>query len=211
MNNRIIGDLNWRYATKRYDPTKKVSKEEINLIKESIRLTPTSYGLQPLKFLFIENKQIRERLLPFSYNQRVIVDASHLIVIASHIDIPAQEVDNYIQNTAQARGISIDDLAKYAAFLKHTINDQEPSDKKIWAQKQAYITLGTLIHICAQLRIDATPIEGFQTEGYDTILELKQQQLTTTLIIPIGYRHTEDHAQYWKKVRKSTKELFEDI
>jgi len=210
MSHTIIEHLNWRYATKRYDPTKKIPETQLDLIKESLRLAPTSYGLQPLKFLFVENQEIRQQLLPFSHHQRVVVDASHLLVIATHTNIPMQEVDDYLQNTANTRGIPLEDLSKYGQFLKQTINDQTPDERKIWAQKQAYITLGILVHTCAQLRIDATPIEGFQAHGYDNILGLKQHDLTTTLIVPIGFRHPQDNAQYWKKVRKSKNELFED-
>jgi len=211
MDQAIINQLNWRYATKRYDPDKKISPEQIQLLKESLRLAPTSYGLQPVKFLFIEQNDIRQRLLPFSHYQRVVVDASHLIVIAAHEDLPIQEIDSYLLNTAITRSLPIEELTNYGQFLKQTISNQTSEEKKIWAQKQAYITLGVLIHTCAMLKIDATPIEGFKSEGYDEVLGLKKQQFTATLIVPIGFRHPEDNTQHWKKVRKSSKELFEDI
>ena len=209
MNHTIINNLNWRYATKKYDSEKKISQDTIDLLKEALRLTPTSYGLQPIKFLFIENPDIRERLLEFSYNQRSITDASHLIVIASHKNFQTREIDSYMQNTANTRGLTLEQLSGYSDFLKRIIGTQSPEEKTIWAQKQAYITLGVLVDTCAQLRIDATPIEGFVPEGYDSILGLTQKGLTSTLVIPIGYRHPEDATQHWKKVRKSTEELFE--
>lgn len=209
MNHSIINSLNWRYATKRYDPEKKIPRETIDLLQEALRLAPTSYGLQPIKFLFIENTGIREKLFEYSYNQRSITDASHLIVIAAHKEIEAQEIDKYMLNTASTRGLSIEQLSGYSDFLKRTIGTQTPEQKAVWAQKQAYITLGILIETCAQLRIDATPIEGFDTREYDRILNLDERGLSSTLVIPIGFRHPEDTTQHWKKVRKSKEELFE--
>lgn len=209
MSHSIIHSLNWRYATKRYDTEKKIPSETIELLKEALRLTPTSYGLQPLKFLFIENPLIRKQLIDFSYNQQSIVEASHLIVIASLRDIQSQEIDQYMKNTAVIRELSIEQLSGYSDFLKRIMNTKTTEQKTVWAQKQAYITLGVLIEACAHLRIDATPIEGFDVSGYDDILRLEEKGLTATLVIPLGYRHTEDATQHWKKVRKSEQELFE--
>jgi len=172
---------------------------------------PTSYGLQPIKFLIIENPEIRKELLHYSYNQFSIVEASHLIVIASLNDIPTQEIDDYIENTATTRSIPIQQLSNYADFLKRTINNLSPTEKSTWAQKQAYIALGVLLDICAQLKIDTTPMEGFDVDGYDKVLKLTEKGLSSTLVIPIGFRHDEDATQHWKKVRKTKEELFEEI
>lgn len=209
MNHSIIHGLNWRYATKRYDSEKIIPQETIGLLKEALRLTPTSYGLQPLKFLLIESHPIRKQLFDFSYNQQSITDASHLIVIASFKDVQTQEIDRYMHNTAITRNLSIEQLAGYSDFLKRIMNAQTAEQKTIWAQKQAYIALGVLVEICAQLKIDTTPIEGFDGKGYDKILKLEEKGLTSTLVVPIGYRHPDDTTQYWKKVRKSEEELFE--
>jgi nitroreductase len=211
MGQSIIDNLYWRYATKKYDASKKVSTEAIAIIKEALRLVPTSYGLQPIKFLIIENPVIRKELLHYSYNQLSIVEASHLIVIASLNDIPTQEIDDYIENTATTRSIPIQQLSNYADFLKRTINNLTPTEKTTWAQKQAYIALGVLLDICAQLKIDTTPMEGFDVEGYDKVLNLSEKGLSSTLVIPIGFRHDEDATQHWKKVRKTKEELFEEI
>ncbi|HNR85377.1 MAG TPA: NAD(P)H-dependent oxidoreductase [Taishania sp.] len=211
MGQSIIDNLYWRYATKKYDASKKVSNEAITIIKEALRLVPTSYGLQPIKFLIIENPEIRKELLHYSYNQFSIVEASHLIVIASLNDIPTQEIDDYIENTATTRSIPIQQLSNYADFLKRTINNLSPTEKSTWAQKQAYIALGVLLDICAQLKIDTTPMEGFDVDGYDKVLKLTEKGLSSTLVIPIGFRHDEDATQHWKKVRKTKEELFEEI
>lgn len=209
MSHSIIDNFHWRYATKRYDTEKKVSDESISIIKEALRLVPMSYGLQPLKFILIENHSLRNELLHFSFNQKSIVEASHLIVIASLKDIPSQEIDDYIENTALTRNIPIDQLSNYSNFLKKTFNNLSADEKSTWAQKQAYIALGVLLDVCAQLKIDATPMEGFDVDGYDKTLLLTEKGLSSTLVIPIGFRHPKDVAQHWKKVRKSTEDLFE--
>lgn len=209
MNHSIISNLNWRYATKRYDLTQIIPDQTIDLIKEALRLTPTSYGLQPLKFLLIKNQEIRKQLLNYSYNQQSITDASHLIVIASYKDIQSNEIDQYMQNTALTRDLPLEQLSGYSDFLKRIMNNQTTEQKMMWAQKQAYITLGVLVDICAQLKVDATPIEGFDAKGYDNILNLEEKGLTSTIVVPIGYRHNDDVTQHWKKVRKTAEELFE--
>ncbi|MBC9813699.1 NAD(P)H-dependent oxidoreductase [Crocinitomicaceae bacterium CZZ-1] len=209
MNHSIIHHLNWRYATKRYDQTRVIPDQTIDLIKEALRLTPTSYGLQPLKFLLIKNQEIRKQLLNYSYNQQSITDASHLIVIASYRDIQSDEIDQYMQNTAVTRDLPLEQLSGYSDFLKRIMNNQTTEQKTTWAQKQAYITLGVLVDICAQLKVDATPIEGFDVKGYDAILNLEEKGLTSTIVVPIGYRHQDDVTQHWKKVRKPAEELFE--
>lgn len=209
MSHSIIDNFHWRYATKRYDTEKTVSDESIAIIKEALRLVPMSYGLQPLKFIFIKDHSMRNDLLHYSYNQKSIIESSHIIVIASLKDVPTQEIDDYIENTAITRDIPLDQLSNYSNFLKKTFSSLSTEQKTTWAQKQAYIALGVLLDVCAQLKIDATPMEGFDIDGYDKILHLTEKGLSSTLVIPIGFRHSEDVAQHWKKVRKSTDDLFE--
>jgi nitroreductase / dihydropteridine reductase len=208
MTHHLIQNLNWRYATKKYNADKKINAENLQLIKEALRLTPTSYGLQPFKFIIIENSDLRAELKKHSFNQAAITDASHLIVLATYTNIESIDIEKYMENTAQTRGLELEQLDGYSNFLKSIINNQSEEEKKTWAQKQAYIALGVLVDACAHLRIDATPIEGFLSEEYDKALNLKEQNLSATLVVPIGYRHEEDLTQHWKKVRKSEDELF---
>lgn len=207
----ILEDLNWRYATKKFDPTKKITSEQLDVLLEVLRLTPTSYGLQPFKFLVIENPEIREKLKEKSANQSQITDASHLIVLCSYLDIHDLHVDNHVKNTAQTREIEHSNLERYRDFMKGSINKLESPVKLEWNKKQAYIALGLLLHACAQMRIDSTPMEGFDAEGYDEILNLKSKNLHATVICPIGFRSAEDHTQHMKKVRKSQADLIEFI
>jgi nitroreductase len=207
--NKIIEHLNWRYATKKFDSTKKISDEDLEIIKESLRLAPSSYGLQPLKFLLIENPRIRQQLKEKSFNQSQITDASHLFVICSLTEITEDYIDNHIQNTAKIRSVSIDSISGFGNYVKNQILPLKKEYVAEWNAKQAYIALGQLLHTCATLRIDATPMEGFEKEAYDGILNLKKQGLQSVLVCPIGYRSEEDSNQFLKKVRRSQGSLFE--
>jgi nitroreductase len=207
--NKIIEDLNWRYATKKFDQTKKIAFEDLETIKESLRLTPSSYGLQPIKYVFIEDSDLRKELREKSFNQSQITDASHLLVICSMRKITEEYIDNYIQNMANIRSVSIDSISGFGNYIKREILPLEKEKVAEWNAKQAYIALGQLLHTCATLRIDATPMEGFQKEAYDEILKLKHQGLQSVLVCPMGYRSEEDPNQALKKVRRSQESLFE--
>lgn len=206
---RIIEDLNWRYAVKKYDPEKKLSKEQVDIIKESLRLVPTSYGIQPLKYLIIEDPVLREKLKVASYGQTQVTDASHLIVICSYLDVHDEHIDTYMKNIVEIRDVTLESTAKFGDYIKEIVSKLTRSEKEEWNSKQAYIALGQLMHTCATMRIDATPMEGFDSERYDEILNLRDQNLKATLVCAIGYRSEEDQAQHRKKVRRFHQELFE--
>lgn len=208
---KIIEDLNWRYATKKFDATKKISDNELDIIKESLRLTPSSYGLQPLKFLIVNEKAIRQELVAASYGQMQVAEASHLIVICAVTSIQDNDVDAYVENVIETRNADIERVNRYGSFMKKTFAEFTEDEKLIWASKQAYIVLGQLLHTCANLRIDATPMEGFISERYTEILQLSDKNLTPVLVCPIGYRHIDDSIQHENKVRKSMDDLFETI
>ena len=208
---KIIEDLNWRYAVKKYDASKKLNDEQLSIIKESLRLVPTSYGLQPLKYLIIEDPVIRGKLKVASYGQSQVTDASHLIVLCSFLDIQDEYVDSYMEKIIQIRDADSDSTAKFGAYIKQTVSKLSPKEKEEWNSKQAYIALGQLMHTCASLRIDATPMEGFDPLAYNDILGLESKNLKATILCAIGYRSEEDVAQYRKKVRRRQQELFETI
>lgn len=208
---KIIEDLNWRYATKKFDSSQRISDSNLEVIKESLRLTPSSYGLQPLQFLIIENKSLRDELVPASYGQMQVADASHLIVICAITSIQDNHVDAYVENVIETRNADAERVNKYGAFMKKTFSEFTTDEKLNWASKQAYIVLGQLLHTCANLRIDATPMEGFIPDRYSEILKLSDKNLTPVLVCPIGYRHAEDTIQHDPKVRKSMDELFRII
>jgi nitroreductase / dihydropteridine reductase len=207
----ILDALNWRYATKKFDSSKKISTKDLETLKEVLRLTPSSYGLQPWKFLIIENQALRQQLREKSWGQSQVTDASHLIVFCSYLDLKEEHIDNHIANTSITRNQDIANLAGYGNFVKKTLSNLSPNDISTWSSKQLYIALGQLMLACAEMKIDATPMEGFEPAGYDEILGLKAKNLHATLVCPIGYRHVEDDAQFNNKVRKSGEEVFETI
>lgn len=204
---KIIEDLNWRYAVDQFDPSKKVSEENLNTILEAFRLVPSSYGLQPLKLLVIENPSLLSELLSVSYNQRQVVDCSHLLVICAYDEITEPIIEDLILLTSTAHDTSPESMERYSAFLKRTILAMKPDDMKQWNARQAYIALGHILHTCAQLRIDSTPMEGFQKDAYDELLGLTGHNLHSVVACPIGYRSDQDTQQHLPKVRKPLNEL----
>ncbi|HCQ13848.1 NAD(P)H-dependent oxidoreductase [Flavobacterium sp.] len=204
----FIQDANWRYATKKFDATKKVSNEDLDTLKEAIRLSSSSYGLQPYKVIFVENPALRAQLQPVSWGQTQIVDASHLIVFANVTNIGETEIDAYFKNLTETRNIPMEALQGYADFMKSKITSLSEEARNIWTSKQTYLALGNLLNAAAELKIDVTPMEGFEPEQYNEILGLKKLGLNASLVAPIGYRHEEDATQHYVKVRKSNEELF---
>lgn len=205
---KFIEDQHWRYATKKFDATKKISDNDFEILKEAIRLSASSYGLQPYKVFIIEDNIIREKLMEFSWKQAQVVDASHLIVIANYTQISAEIIDNYIDRIANARNIPAENIKGYGDFMKTKILGLTPEETAVWTSKQTYLAMGNLLNAAAELKIDATPMEGFEIEKYNELLNLTSQGLSASLVIPVGYRHDDDATQHLNKVRKSKEELF---
>jgi nitroreductase/dihydropteridine reductase len=204
----LINALEWRYATKKFDSTKKVTAEDLDTLLKSVQLAPSSYGLQPFKILVIEDAGIRAQLREAAYGQAQLTDSSHVIVFAAETEINEALVARYIDNIASTRQI---DRAMVADF-ENTINgaiERLGEDSKIgWAHKQAYLALGVLLTAAAELKIDACPMEGLSPSKFGEILGLKEKGLTTSVIAPIGYRAEDDQYANLAKVRRSESELF---
>lgn len=207
----ILDTLNKRYATKKFDPTKKICAEDLNTLKEVLRLTPSSYGLQPWKFLIIENPELRAQLREQSWGQSQVTDASHLIVFCTYTDMTDELIDSHVRNTAETRNLDIANLQGYADFVKKKMQGLTPEQKRTWNSKQAYIALGQFMVACAEMQIDATPMEGFEPEKYNEILGLTEKGLQATLVCAIGYRSADDAAQFSPKVRRPIEDIFEII
>lgn len=203
-----IEALNWRYATKKYNTTRKISNEDLAILLESIRLSPSSYGLQPFQVLIIENPEIRAQLKPVSWNQSIITDASHLIVFANKTAITESDIDTYMQKVSATRNVPLENVAGYGNYMKSKILDLTPEQINTWTSKQTYIALGNLLSAAAELKIDSTPIEGFEREPFNEILGLDKLGLSASVLATVGYRLEEDANQFNKKVRKTTEELF---
>lgn len=204
----IINNLNWRYATKKYDASKKISSEDLEKIKEAVRLSASSYGLQPYKILIVENPELRAKIQPVAWGQSQIVDASHLIVFANETNFGDAGIDSFADNIVATRGIPAESIQGYVDFMKSKITTLPAEIKNHWTSKQTYIALANLLSAAAELKIDATPMEGFEAEKVNEILGLDKLGLNTSLIATLGYRHEEDATQHFKKVRKSNEELF---
>jgi nitroreductase len=208
----FIDQLKWRYAVKKYDTSKKVNDQIVLQLQESIRLAPSSFGLQPYRVLFIEEVEVRKKLRAASYDQSQITDASHLIVFAVENNIDDPYVDWCFEKICKIRNSKMGgDLLHYRDSVLRAINRMTGDAKKNWATHQAYLALGYLLFAAAQLGIDANPMEGFIPGQYDEILGLRQKGISSVVIAAIGYRHQQDIFQHFDKVRKTAAELFETI
>ncbi len=207
---KLIENLKWRYATKKYDTTKKVSEDDLQQIKEAIRLSPSSYGLQAFKILDIKDKDIREKLKLASYWQPQITEASHLLVFCGYADVNDGHIDEYLNLKADTQGFDVELLKEFRNFMKVFIEGRK-SGKQVWAAKQTYIALSNAIAACAELKIDSTPMEGFEAEKYNEILGLSSKGLKADVLLAIGYRSDEDKTQYDVKIRKPMESLFEIV
>ncbi len=204
----FLESQNWRYATKKFDATKKISNTDLDILKEAVRLTSSSYGLQPYKVLIIENPEVRAKLQPASWGQTQTVDASHLIVFANYTKIDSSDIDAFFKNICDTRNMPIDPLLGYKEFMTNSINSKSNEEINIWNQKQTYLALGNLLNAAADLKIDVCPMEGFVSEQYNEILGLDKLSLNASLVATVGYRSSEDATQHYKKVRKSNEDLF---
>ncbi|TRX38300.1 NAD(P)H-dependent oxidoreductase [Flavobacterium restrictum] len=204
----FLENQNWRYATKKFDATKKISTEDLNTLKEAIRLSSSSFGLQPYQVIIVENPELRAQLQPASWGQSQIVEASHLLVFASKTDVSTEYVDSYVQNIATTRGLTLADVNPYGDYMKGFLGNVPADVIPIWTAKQTYLALGNLLNAAAELKIDVTPMEGFIPAQYNEILGLTERGLNASLVATIGYRSEEDATQHYAKVRKSTEDLF---
>lgn len=204
----LIENLNWRYATKRMNG-QKVPQEKIDQILEAIRLAPTSYGLQPFTVIVVESENLRKKIQPVAYNQPQIFEASHLLVFAAWTDVTEQQIDTYMADVAKERGIDVANLAGFKNTIAGTIERLTPEQRSTWAAKQAYIAFGMGLAAAAELKVDATPMEGFDGVGLDAVLDLKAKGLHAVTIMPLGYRdEANDNLAHAKKVRRAKEELF---
>ncbi|WP_396193700.1 NAD(P)H-dependent oxidoreductase [Flavobacterium sp.] len=204
----FIKNANWRYATKKFDATKKVSEEDILTLKEALRLSASSYGLQPYKLIFVENPELRAQIQPAAWGQSQIVEASHLLVFANITNFGDTQIEAHINNMAETRGLPKDALQGYGDFMKSKISTLPEAQRNVWTSKQTYIALTNLLNAAAELNIDVTPMEGFEPEKVNEILGLTELGLNASLMATIGYRHADDATQHYAKVRKSDEELF---
>lgn len=205
----LISALNWRYATKEFDKEKALSKEETEALRQSLVLSPSSFGLQPWKFLQIEDKEILAELREVSWGQAQVTDADLFFVLAVKINIDEAAIDEWMQHLADERGVEVDSLAGYKGVLLGFVENMNIEQRIEWAKRQAYIALGQLMTSAAAIKVDTCPLEGIDPDKYDEILELEDKGLTTAVACAVGFRSANDKYQDIKKVRFNTEDLIE--
>lgn len=208
----VIERLAWRYATKKYDPTKKVSPDKIERIVEAVRLAPTSSGLQPFQLFIVTNAEVRKKIRAVAWDQTQITDCSHLLVFAAWDDITSDRVNMMFDLTNDVRGFKNEGWESYRHKLLGIVADQGTEANYHAAARQAYIGLGIALIAAAFEEVDATPMEGFDPNALDEILDLKPKGLRSVIILPLGYRAEEqDWLAKLKKVRRSRENFVREI
>ncbi|MHA7059471.1 NAD(P)H-dependent oxidoreductase [Aquimarina sp. M1] len=203
---KIIDSLQWRYATKKFDNTRTLPQEKIDILTKAFNLTATSYGLQPLKLVVLHNKEVQKELTEHSWNQQQVADASHVLVFCIENKVSEAYITKYFDNVKAIRNTDEAILKPFREQLVDSFKNKPVEEVSNWAAKQAYLAMGNLLTVCAIERIDACPMEGFVPEKYDEILGLKDLGLTSVLVLPVGYRAQDDMFASFKKVRRSIDE-----
>lgn len=199
--------LHWRYATKKFDPTRKVSKEALNELLEVLRLAPSSFGLQPWKFILVEDQNLRKEVRKYAWDQTQVTDASDLIVLCSLKTMDEVYIKSFVAQIAKSRGIAPEALAGYEQVMIGFAKGKSPQDLSNWMKKQVYIALGMLLYACAQKGIDSCPMEGFDSKKVDEVLGLGQEGLESVVFCPVGYRASDDTYAQHKKARFEQNEI----
>lgn len=206
-----LEDLQWRYATKKFDASKKVSEKDLETLLEAVQLTASSYGLQPYHVFVITDAELRKKLQPVSWGQTQIVDSTYLIVMANKTEVDAEWIDAYLKNISKTRSIPLEALNEYREVMHGNLLNLSVEEKSKWSAKQTYIALGNLLSAAATLKIDTTPMEGFDSKAYNELLGLTEKGLNACVVTAIGYRSADDATQHFAKVRQSKKELITQI
>ncbi|MEL6459684.1 MAG: NAD(P)H-dependent oxidoreductase [Cyanobacteria bacterium J06621_15] len=208
----VLKQLEWRYATKEFDPSKKIPEDVWKALEQSLVLSPSSFGLQPWKFFVVRNPEIRQQLVEHSWGQKQVLDASHLVVLAIKEGVNEKDVNTYLQRMSEVRNIPLQNLEGLANMVKGFL--QRPADafdKDAWSAKQVYIALGFLMFTAAMLEVDTCAMEGIDPVKYDEILGLKDKEYSTAVVCPVGYRIPSDKYANMAKVRFKTEDVVEYI
>jgi nitroreductase len=203
----FIQQLQWRYATKQFDKDKKIDPELWQQIESSLILTPSSFGLQPWKFIVITDPDLKQQLLPLSWHQKQVVDCSHFVVLCAKDAMEKHDVDAFLDNTIRTRGGTRNDLKAYEEMMLGFLSRMNETDTFHWAKNQVYIALGQLMATAAALEVDACPMEGINPPAFDQLLELSGYK--TVVACALGYRHQDDKYATLPKVRFSPNVVIE--
>ena len=198
----VVDKLKWRYATKKFDNTRTLPETKVQVLKEAFNLTATSYGLQPVTLLVISDKALQQQLVSCSMNQQQVAQASHLLVFCVSDQIDTDYINAYFDRVKAIRNTPDDILKPFKDYLVQDFDTKSADAVRLWATKQAYLAMGNLLTVCALEDIDACPMEGFDPQAYDQMLGLNEKGLHTVLVMPVGYRASDDMFAGFAKVRK---------
>jgi nitroreductase len=211
-NDTLLSQLNWRYATKAFDPSRRIPSEDWAALEQALILTPSSYGAQPYKFVVVTDPAVKEKLVPLSWNQRQPADCSHYVVFAAREKNTEADIDRYLARIAEVRGGSADALGGFKKMLMADIvNGPRGQAAFEWGARQVYIALGNFMTSAALLGIDTCPMEGIQPEQYDEVFGLAAQGYHTVVACAAGYRVNGDKYASLPKVRFTAAELVQNI
>jgi nitroreductase len=212
---QIIESLEWRYATKVFDPSRKLTSEQLNLVKESMRLTPSSYGIQAWKFIEIKTPELRQKLKEIGWNQAQFTDSSSIFAICTYINPNSKSeelVQDYVDEIVKIRGVEAESLDGYKGMMVNAVNNGNttgnPEYTPYWLDNQAYIVVGQVLTACALAGIDAIAMEGFEINKANEILGLEELGLRVKCFVAVGFRSDDDKYATTKKVRFTQEDLF---
>ncbi len=204
----LLENLQWRYATKQYDSTRKVAQEDVDKILEAARLAPTSSGLQQYRVLVITNQELKNKIVPIAWDQQIVADCSHLLVFAAWDRYTEERIDTIYDFTTDQRGLPRGRFGSYTDKIKALYLPQTAEENFVHTARQAYIGFAMAIAQAAELKVDCTPMEGFSPDELDELLDLKPKGLKSVLMLPLGYRDaSNDWLVNMKKVRNPKEEF----
>jgi nitroreductase len=211
-NEELIEKLNWRYAVKRFDATRKISDSDWKTLEDALVLSPSSYGLQPWKFYVVTDENVKKELLPHAWNQPQTIEASHLIVIAAKQNANPSDIETYVDRIIEVRGTKREDLEVLKGMM---LNSQKMATESgfinEWSARQCFIALGNIMTSAAMIGIDTCPMEGFIPAEFDRVLGIKEEGFASVVVCAVGYRSDEDWLAKLPKVRYENSELVKVI
>ncbi len=207
----VLSRLQWRYATKKFDASRKIDPSIWGHIEKALVLTPSSFGLQPWKFVVITDNAVKEKLPPLSWNQRQVADCSHLVVISRLLEMTAAYVANYVDHVAKVRGLQQEALSEYKGMVMKFLESNSPEFLCEWMTRQCYIALGNLMTTASMYGVDNCPMEGFSRGAYDELLDLPSRGCRAVVVCALGYRAADDRYSRLTKVRFPASQLVINI
>ncbi len=203
-----IEALAWRYATKQFDSQKKIPESDWQILEEALRLTPSSFGMQPYRFVVVTDQKTKDQLAPVCWNQAQVSQCSHFVVFARKNEVTLDTVAEYVQLMATVREVSVESLKVFHGMMNGFVSGSTPEKLAEWAARQTYIALGNLMTAASLLKIDNCPMEGIVAPDVDRILNLPAQGCHSVVACALGYRAADDKYAELKKVRFPSEELF---